>query len=92
MSSHGGGTEGLAWLLAILDSAVRLMDECGLDVDARILEAHRAELAAGREWPGMPITSATELDFERRRRKRLADPPAVVFGPCGDEPEPDATG
>jgi len=48
--------QALAHLLAILKSAVQLMDECGQDVDARVIEAHAAQLAAGREWPG--VTSA----------------------------------
>ncbi len=46
----------LAWLLACLDRAVALLDESGFDVDARIVEAHRAELVAGREWPGSTVT------------------------------------
>lgn len=48
----------LAHLLACLRRGVALMDEAGLDVDARIIEAHTAQLAAGREWPGSgdPIT------------------------------------
>lgn len=48
--------EALAHLLACLDSAVRLLDEVGQDVDARIVEAHVAQLRRGREWPGDPIT------------------------------------
>jgi hypothetical protein len=49
------GAEALAHLLACLDNAVRLLDESMFDVDARIVEAHRAQLARGREWPGDPI-------------------------------------
>jgi hypothetical protein len=49
------GTEALAHLLACLGTAVDLMDASGFDVDARVIEAHRAELAAGREWPGQAI-------------------------------------
>lgn len=48
-------TAALAHLLACLKKAVSVMDECGEDVDARVLEAHAAQLAAGREWPGEPI-------------------------------------
>lgn len=44
--------EALPHLLAVLKGAVKLMDEIGSDVDARVIEAHAAELAAGREWPG----------------------------------------
>lgn len=63
-SSQGGrlvrheafeGTLPLAHLLACLDAAVSLMDECGMDVDARVIEAHRAQLAKGQEWPGTKI-------------------------------------
>lgn len=46
----------LAHLLAVLKSAAKLMDESMFDVDARIIEAHAAQLAAGKEWPG--VTSA----------------------------------
>lgn len=48
--------EALAHLLACLHSAVGLMDEVGQDCDARVVEAHAAQLAAGKEWPGEPIT------------------------------------
>lgn len=48
--------EALAHLLAVLKSAAKLMDESMFDVDARIIEAHAAQLAAGKEWPG--VTSA----------------------------------
>lgn len=51
----------LAHLLACLRSGVEALDERGQDVDARIVEAHAAALAAGREWPGQPIT-APDLD------------------------------
>lgn len=51
--------EALAHLLACLDAAVRLLDEVGQDVDARIVEAHAAQLRRGREWPGDPITPPT---------------------------------
>jgi hypothetical protein len=60
-------TEALAHLLAIIDSAVQLLDEIGCNVDARILEAHRAELAAGREWPGQPIKPWIGPDEPRLR-------------------------
>lgn len=48
-------SDALAHLLACLDESVRLLDESGQDCDARVVESHRAQLAAGREWPGMPI-------------------------------------
>lgn len=48
-------TEALAHLLACLRSAVRLLDENGNDVDARVVEAHAAALARGEEWYGDPI-------------------------------------
>lgn len=47
----------LAHLLAIITHAARLLDEDCRDVDANILRAHGAELAAGREWPGTTIRS-----------------------------------
>ena len=52
----------LAHLLACLDRAVVLMDECGFDCDARVVEAHRAQLARGREWYGDPINPVTFPD------------------------------
>lgn len=61
-SNNGGSTLHLAWLLACLDRAVAALDEIGCNVDARIVEAHRAELAAGREWPGEPVTCPAEYD------------------------------
>lgn len=48
--------EALAHLLAVIKSAVQLLDENLADVDARILEAHMAQLAAGKEWPGVKST------------------------------------
>lgn len=50
------GAEALAHLLAVLDHAVEALDWIGSDVDAKILAAHRAQLARGREWPGDEIT------------------------------------
>lgn len=57
----------LAHLLAVLRGAVKLCDEIGSDVDARIIEAHAAQLARGREWPGDVISPAT-TDPEHRTR------------------------
>jgi hypothetical protein len=57
-----GSTLQLAHLLAIIEEAAKLLDENMLDVDAAILRAHGAELAAGREWPGMRITSTLSRD------------------------------
>lgn len=56
--------EPLAHLLAILDAAADLMREIGCDADAAVLEAHRAQLVAGREWPGEPITSPFPPELE----------------------------
>jgi hypothetical protein len=47
----------LAHLLAIIESAARLLEENLADIDGKILRAHGAELAAGREWPGMAVRS-----------------------------------
>lgn len=59
-------TEALAHLLACLDRAVECMDDAGFDIDARVVEAHRAELVAGREWPGQPISpSLSTADVAR---------------------------
>jgi hypothetical protein len=55
------GRLAFAHLVACLREAVRALDAIGMDVDARIVEAHIAALCAGREWPGMPIT-APDLD------------------------------
>lgn len=52
VAAHGMA---LAHLLACLDRAVDLLDESGCDVDARVVEAHRAQLARGAEWPGDPV-------------------------------------
>jgi len=54
--------EPLAHLLAVIRTAVDLLDEAGLDVDARILEAHRAQLGRGREWPGDAVAPAVLPD------------------------------
>lgn len=54
--------EALAHLLACLDHGARILREIGSDVDAYVIEAHRAQLAAGREWPGQPITPPFDLD------------------------------
>jgi hypothetical protein len=60
-------TLALAHLLACLDRAVKLMDEAMFTVDARVVEAHRAELAAGREWPGQPVKPWIGPDEPRLR-------------------------
>ena len=61
------GAEALAHLLACLDNAVRALTEVGCDVDARVIEAHRAQLARGREWPGDEIEPWQESDEQERR-------------------------
>lgn len=58
------GAEALAHLLAVLDNAERVLHECMFDVDARILAAHRAQLARGREWPGDEIRSPIDFEHE----------------------------
>lgn len=55
--------EPLAHLLAVLDAAADLLTEIGCDVDAKVLESHRAQLIAGREWPGQPIASPFPPDL-----------------------------
>lgn len=55
--------EPLAHLLAVLDAAADIMREIGCDVDAVVLDSHRAQLVAGREWPGQPITSPFPPDL-----------------------------
>jgi len=64
-TSHDATLE-LAHLLGIIEQAARLLDENLADVDANILRAHGAELAAGREWPGMPIRSTTDEAWMER--------------------------
>lgn len=54
--------EALAHLLACLDHAADELHAIGADVDARVIQAHRAQLARGHEWPGDPITPP---DLER---------------------------
>jgi hypothetical protein len=53
------GTEALTHLLAILKFCEESLDENGFDSSARVLEAHRAQLARGKEWPGDEIDPAT---------------------------------
>lgn len=67
--------EALAHLLACLKEAIRLLDECGEDIDARVIEAHAAQLAAGREWPGEFI----ETPFLERGEGNLKEPWAQVL-------------
>lgn len=55
MSRDLAQQEALRHLLAVMRHAVELLDEVGADVDARVLEAHAAQIVAGREWPGDPI-------------------------------------
>lgn len=54
--------EGLAHLFACLRRAVDLLDDCGFDIDARVVEAHAAQLARGEEWPGDPIPDRWPVD------------------------------
>lgn len=51
--------EALEHLLAILRFCELALDENGRDTDARVLEAHRAQLARGKEWPGDPVDPNT---------------------------------
>lgn len=67
---------GLPHLLGCLTRAVELLDRTGHDVDARVIEAHRAELVAGREWPGDPIPDYVDrvppvFADERERAERV---------------------
>jgi hypothetical protein len=61
-------TLALAWLLACLDRAVECMDYLGYGCDARVVEAHRREMAGGREFPGDVLISASEATFARQER------------------------
>jgi len=54
----------LAHLLAILDYAAELMLEFGGTADALVIESHRAQLVAGREWPGDRIVSPFPPELE----------------------------
>ena len=67
--------EALVHLLACLKGAIKLLDECGEDIDARVVEAHAAQLAAGREWPGEPI----ETPFLEAGEGDLKEPWAQVL-------------
>ncbi len=73
--------EALAHLLACLDRAVRLMDEAGMDVDARVVEAHRAMLARGREWPGDEVRSPFPEEEQAEARERVRE--ACRLSPIG---------
>lgn len=52
----------LAHLLLIIEDAAKLLHDNLADIDAAILRAHGAQLAAGREWPGMPIRSTVDAE------------------------------
>lgn len=54
--------EALGHLLACLDDAANLMEEVGQNVDAQVIRGHRAQLAAGREWPGMVVEPTVFTD------------------------------
>lgn len=54
-ADRGESTSALAHLLAVLHAAADALDETYEDVDSNIVRAHAAELAAGRNWPGMTI-------------------------------------
>lgn len=49
--------EPLAHLPAILDFSADLLREISCDVDAVVIDSHRAQLVAGREWPGDRVAS-----------------------------------
>lgn len=53
----------LAHLLGVLRNAAKHMNDWGFDVDARIIEAHCAQLQRGYEWPGdREFTSPSTVD------------------------------
>jgi hypothetical protein len=54
----------LAHLLGCLDLAADLLKETGADASALVIESHRAELVAGREWPGERIRDPFPPDLE----------------------------
>lgn len=49
--------EPLAHLLAVLDFSADLLREIGSDANAVVLDSHRAQLIAGKEWPGDKVVS-----------------------------------
>ena len=55
-------SEQLQHLLSCLDLAITELDAIGCDVDARVIEAHRAQLARGKEWPGDAIAPVVFSD------------------------------
>jgi hypothetical protein len=56
--------EPLAHLLAVLDFSADLLREIGSDADAVVLDSHRAQLVAGKEWPGDKIVSPFPPDLK----------------------------
>ena len=56
--------EPLAYLLAVLDFSADLLREIGSDADAVVLDSHRAQLIAGKEWPGDKIVSPFPPELE----------------------------
>jgi hypothetical protein len=56
--------EPLAHLLGCLDLASDLLKETGADASALVIEMHRAELVAGREWPGERIRDPFPPELE----------------------------
>jgi hypothetical protein len=56
--------EPLAHLLGCLDHCAELLRWTLADVDALVIEAHRAQLAAGKEWPGDRIKSPFPPELE----------------------------
>ncbi len=53
----------LAHLLGVLDGAAKMLREIGSGADALVHESHRAQLVAGREWPGSPVRSPFPPDL-----------------------------
>lgn len=62
VESAADAVEPLAHLLAVLESASELLRDVGCDVDAQVLDAHRAQLARGREWPGDAVAPVVFTD------------------------------
>jgi hypothetical protein len=60
----------LAHLIAVLHDAGSELIRWGSDIDGRILQAHAAQLARGREWPG-DLAIRSTFDFEGSDDARL---------------------
>lgn len=83
----------LAHLLACLDKAAKCCRDCLEDATATVIEAHRAHLARGEEWPGETVTSpfgAEIVDNDRDLTARgvaLCETAARALGVTNDRKE-----